>query len=76
LVRKFKANKRFVVPANTVSLPAYAVDDLTIIFKKEFNKLNFSFKTTVFNLFNERYEIVEHAPLPGRNWRFGLDITY
>jgi len=65
-----------VTPANTVSLPAYRVNDLSILLRKEFNKLKLSLKVSILNLLNEEYEIVERAPLPGRHLRVGIEMTY
>lgn len=70
------AGERFVTPSNTVSMPAYDVDDATLLFKHELHKFKLNFKASVFNLFDEAYEIVERAPLPGRYWRAELEIVY
>ncbi|MDZ7269538.1 MAG: TonB-dependent receptor [candidate division KSB1 bacterium] len=67
---------RFVTPANTVSLPAYDVDDATLLFKQEWQKLEVNCKASVFNLFDAAYEIVERAPLPGRHWRVEVELVY
>jgi len=67
--------KRFVTPSNTVSLPAYRVDDLSILLRKEFNKLKLSLKVSILNMLNEEYAIVERAPLPGRHWRVGIEMA-
>ncbi|MGH7493144.1 MAG: TonB-dependent receptor [bacterium] len=67
---------RFVTPSNTVSMPAYDVDDATLLFKQEFHKFKVNFKASVFNLFDEAYEVVERAPLPGRYWRAELEVIY
>lgn len=68
--------ERFVTPANTVSMPAYGVDDATLLFKQELYKFKLNLKASVFNLFDEAYEIVERAPLPGRYWRAEVEIVY
>ncbi|MFQ5637120.1 MAG: TonB-dependent receptor domain-containing protein [bacterium] len=67
---------RFVTASNTVRMPAYSVDDVTFNFRKEFNKVKLNFKFSVFNVLNQQYEIVENAPMPGRNWRTGIEFIY
>ncbi|MFQ5437157.1 MAG: TonB-dependent receptor domain-containing protein, partial [Anaerolineae bacterium] len=81
--RKFALNyhrrlvgKRFVTPSNTVSRPGYAVDDVTILARHEFHKFKVNLKLSIFNLFDEKYEIVERAPLPGQHWRAELEVSY
>ncbi|MCG8603942.1 TonB-dependent receptor [bacterium] len=68
--------KRYETPANTVALSPYAVDDMTLTFRPRVKDLNIHLKISGFNLFDQRYEIVERAPLPGRNWRAGVEIAY
>lgn len=68
--------RRYETQANTVALPPYAVDDLTLVVKPSLDNLDFRFKLAVLNMLDERYQIVERAPLPGRSWRAGLEITY
>ncbi|RMF69403.1 MAG: TonB-dependent receptor [Calditrichaeota bacterium] len=68
--------KRYVTPSNTVSMPAYAVDDVTILLKQAFHRFKMNLKLSVFNLFDEKYEVVERAPLPGRHWRAELEFIY
>ena len=68
--------ERFVTASNTVRLPSYTVDDLTMLIKQNFNKLHLNVKLSMFNLLDEEYEMVERAPLPGRHWRAGLELVY
>ena len=68
--------RRYETQANTVALPPYTVDDLTLVVKPSLENLDFRFKLAVLNMLDERYQIVERAPLPGRSWRAGLEITY
>ncbi|RMD86239.1 MAG: TonB-dependent receptor [Calditrichaeota bacterium] len=68
--------RRFATPANTVSLPPYSVDDVTVGFKKNVSKIQLHFKWSFYNLFNETYEIVERAPLPGRYWRASIEFGF
>ncbi len=68
--------KRFVTPANTVSQPAYCVDNVTARLHQVFKPVELNVTVSVFNLFDKTYEIVEHAPMPGRHWRAGIEIVY
>jgi outer membrane cobalamin receptor len=76
-VRGRIVGKRFVTEANTVALPGYQVLNLTI---RERVPLRKSWHTTVGltcqNLLNERYEILEGAPLPGRDIRLLVQLEF
>ena len=67
---------RFVTPSNTASQPGYIVDDLSFSVRQSLKELEGTFKFSVFNLFDKSYEIIEHAPLPGRHWRAEYKIAY
>jgi outer membrane cobalamin receptor len=68
--------ERYVTASNTVKQPPYSVDNLFIIFNHAFERFGMNAKLSLYNLFDERYEIVEHAPLPGRHWRIGMEIVF
>jgi len=68
--------ERYVTPANTVSLPGYTADDVSLLAGFPVGNLDFVLKLMILNLFDTRYEIIEHAPLPGRHWRTGIEIKY
>ncbi len=68
--------ERYVTPANTVSLPGYTVDDVSLLAGFAAGNLDFVLKFMILNMFDARYEIIEHAPLPGRHWRAGIEIKY
>ncbi|MCI0512588.1 TonB-dependent receptor, partial [candidate division KSB1 bacterium] len=65
--------ERFITAANTVKMPAYILDDLTLQINGGWRKMRGSLKFSILNLWNVEYYLVERAPLPGRNWRIGLD---
>lgn len=67
---------RFVTAANTIKMPAYVVDDLSFAMKHRFGKLHARLKFAVLNVLDEKYEIVENAPLPGRSWRTAVEFSY
>ena len=67
--------KRFVNEANTVSMPAYQTVDADLSWTLAFRRLVITWKCSVYNLFNEKYEILRDMPLPLREWRAGLEFT-
>ncbi len=68
--------KRFVTVANTVELPYYNVIDLALLQKIDVWKLNTIIKFSINNLANEDYQIVNGYPIPGRELRLGIILTY
>jgi iron complex outermembrane receptor protein len=73
--KKRIVSRRYVTPSNTVSMPAYTVDDITLRAGRRFNRFSLNVKLTVYNLFDTTYEIIERAPLPGRYWRAELEAV-
>jgi len=67
---------RFVTPSNTVRLNGYWVTDANLSFKMMLSKVEMETTFSVFNLFNERYEVVEGGPMPGRHWHAGVAVRY
>jgi len=74
--RKRMVGERFTTASNTVRLPGYTVDDLTLAVEWRIFSVQANFKLSVFNLFDEDYQIVRRAPMPGRNWRAGIGFTF
>ena len=68
--------KRYVTEANTVEMPPYQVLDLNLSLITDFNIIDITWKFSVYNLSNEHYEIIRDYPLPLREWRFGVSLTY
>jgi outer membrane cobalamin receptor len=66
---------RFVTEANTVRLPGYRVHDLTLGLALRYARATHTLKASLFNMTDERYEMVENAPLPGREWRLAWEIS-
>jgi outer membrane cobalamin receptor len=69
-------SKRYVTAANTVSLPGYHVDDITLSLSIHSGPITWRIRGMILNLLNTHYEIIRDAPLPGRHWRAGLEIRY
>jgi outer membrane receptor protein involved in Fe transport len=76
VVQKRWVGRRFVTAANTIRLPPYTVDDLSMRWRR---RLAPSMEMQVFlsavNLFDSDYEITERAPQPGRHVRIGLELN-
>jgi outer membrane cobalamin receptor len=68
--------KRFVNEANRAEMPPYRVWDINLSCTRFFRPLEVICKFSVFNLMNEKYEIIRDYPLPPREWRLGLTLTY
>lgn len=68
--------KRFVNEANKAEMPPYWVWDMNLSCTRFFRPLEVICKFSVFNLMNEKYEIIRDYPLPPREWRLGLTLTY
>jgi outer membrane cobalamin receptor len=76
LYQKRVISKRYITAANTISLPGYHVDDLTVRQSLSTGPVSWNLRAMLLNMFDTRYEIVRDAPLPGRHWRVGLDVNY
>lgn len=71
-----QVGKRFITEANTKSMPPYQVVDLTVSVLTTVKPIDVRWQFAVFNLLNEPYEILRDMPLPGREWRLGLQVSY
>lgn len=69
-----KVGGRFVTEANTVKMPGYAVDDLTVGVKVRVRGIDVQLRGAIYNLRDVRYEMVERAPAPPREWRLGVRL--
>ncbi len=68
--------KRYVTEANTVEMPPYKVFDGTLSWQVNFSDIQFLMKLSSTNITNENYQIIRNYPLPMREWRFGITISY
>lgn len=68
--------KRFVTFANTVELPHYNVMDLTMLQNITVTSIEATLKFTINNITNQFYEIIRNYPIPGREFRLGLTLSY
>lgn len=67
---------RYITASNTVSLPGYSVQDITLNYKWDIHKTTVYFRAAVYNLTDRHYEISEHAPMQGRNGRIGVETRF
>ena len=67
--------ERFVNEANTKEMPPYQVWDANLTWNRKISGFDLGLKFSVFNLADEKYEIIRDMPLPPREWRLGLSLT-
>ncbi len=70
-----RSGSRFVTEANTVQLPGYLVHDVTLGVQINRGGYQHTLKASLFNITNQRHEMIENAPLPGREWRLRWQLT-
>ncbi|MFD0749481.1 TonB-dependent receptor plug domain-containing protein [Mucilaginibacter calamicampi] len=56
-------------------LPAYALADLSLVYKGKYRRLPILVSAEVNNLYNENYVVVRSYPMPGRSFRISFQIT-
>ncbi len=71
-----KTGKRFITEANTVQLPGYTLHEITMNVVFTLFGISQQIKAACYNLFDENYQVLENAPLPGREWRAGWSVTF
>lgn len=74
--RRRLVGQRYVTEANTVRMEPYNVDDLSMLFNTKMKGGTIRLKLSIQNLFDEEYEMIERAPLPGRHWRGGVEVSF
>ncbi len=68
--------KRYITEANTKYLDGYQVFDADFFWKMNIRDVELTWKLSAYNITDEKYEIIRNMPLPGREWRFGLNLIY
>ncbi|PJJ79131.1 outer membrane cobalamin receptor [Mucilaginibacter auburnensis] len=56
-------------------LPAYALADVSLIYKGKFSSLPVVLSAVVNNVFDQNYVVVRRYPMPGRSFRISFQIT-
>lgn len=74
--RRRMIGERFVTEANTVRMEPYVADDISALFSTGVMGGDIRFKVSVLNLWDEEYEMIERAPLPGRHWRGSMEARF
>lgn len=70
------SGERFITEANTLGLPGYALHEITMNVGFKLFGLTHQVKAACYNLTDENYQVLENAPLPGREWRVGWGVTF
>jgi outer membrane receptor protein involved in Fe transport len=65
---------RWVTEANTVRLRGFQVLDLSWACRFRLFRQQLTLQAQVLNVADRRYEVLESAPLPGREWRLGFGL--
>jgi outer membrane cobalamin receptor len=69
-------SERFVTRANTIALESCTVTDLSSGLNLKIGHLAIDLNGRIDNLFSERYEIIEHYPMPPRSYSLQIGISY
>ncbi|MFD0794051.1 TonB-dependent receptor plug domain-containing protein [Mucilaginibacter litoreus] len=56
-------------------LPGYSVSDASAVYDIQFNKLPVRLSAEANNIFNKYYSIIRSYPMPGRSYRFSIQVT-
>jgi outer membrane cobalamin receptor len=70
------AGKRYVTEANTVGLDGFLIHDVTAAQVFHALSLEHQVKVSCLNLSDIPYQLLENAPLPGREWRMAWQIVF
>jgi outer membrane cobalamin receptor len=57
-------------------LPAYTVSDIALRWQETLWGVDVAVKADANNVFNEQYEVIRSFPMPGRNFRLGVSVSY
>jgi len=66
----------FVDETNTVYLPAIYPANLAVNYSYSLKKIKIKTGVSVRNIFDEPYQVVANRPMPGRNLRFTLGLSF
>lgn len=67
-------SRRFIREENTKFLPGYKILDFKIGLNSKWKKLGYQISLGVNNLSNQKYELIERYPMPGREYQASLAL--
>jgi len=71
-----RSGKIYINEANTKSMPGYTLIDLTLNRMIKSTKPEITLITTVYNLFDKRYQTVRDMPVKGRYWNITVNCVF
>ncbi len=72
-----KVAKRYALLSNTKWYDAYRIDDVRGTVSLDLSSWwHLAVDVKIANLWNEEYVLLTHYPMPGREWRIGVRLTY
>jgi len=71
-----RSGERFVTEANTVRLPGFSLHEITLHYALRLLGRQNTLKLSCLNITDVRYQVLENAPLPGREWRAGWSAAF
>jgi outer membrane receptor protein involved in Fe transport len=57
-------------------LPPYMVSDISLRLQETLWGVDVTVKADANNVFNEQYEVIRSFPMPGRNFRLSVSVSY
>lgn len=69
-------SRRYIRPANTLYLESYNISDLLMSFIYNYRNWKSTISFQVKNIFDEKYEIIQYQPIPGREYRVNMNISF
>lgn len=67
---------RFTTTDESQYLQPYQTGNFYVSYRLQIKKLDCSLNVSCNNVWDERYQIVNLRPMPGRNWALGISIVY
>jgi outer membrane cobalamin receptor len=69
-------SRRYTTAANTAYLDPYQTSDLVFAFQQPIGSWKSTFTFQIKNVFDEKYEIIQYQPIPGREYRANIGIFF
>jgi outer membrane cobalamin receptor len=68
--------KRYVNEANTQFIDDYRIWNADVNWNQPIGRMAMTLKLSMLNFTDENYTIVRDMPMPGRQWRLGVLLSY